>query len=1101
MKFTFARIQIAYFLTSVVILTALVYYAYESKERYDEEIADASFHHEVTKETGIISSGIRDSRGYAYGYSLTADSSFVDKYSAAADTVFLHLKQLKQLGLQSPSLRANVDSLEYYLNKRMDYSEQLIDLRAKKGLNPVVALVSQPYRNLVMESVGKHISAIQQQEVLALKEKEKETEEGLNSYYIALWSLIAFGLVLFIVNFRDITERKEIELALSKSEAFHKGVLSSLSAHIAVVDKNGQIVEVNQAWNAFANENGDTLMLGSGKGSNYFEVCQKAADAGDRIASDALSGMQAVLNNNLPVFYMEYPCHAPDEDRWFAMRVKHFYSDKPMIVVTHLDITDRKLAEEKLQESERNLLSVFDNTSDSIWSVDREHRLVSFNKPFAERFRSFTFRDPIIGEVNTDTVPEMFRPDLKAKYDRALNGEYFTDEEHYIFHGQKHCFWVRYNPIVQQGKVTGIAIFATNITEQKLAEEMLQESERNLSSVFDNTSDSIWSIDREERFVSFNKAFTEEFHFFSKRYPVIGEASLDTVREDFRPTLKAIYSRALNGENLTLEEEYTLEGNTYWYSVRYNPIVKDNEVTGIAVFSSDITKRKLAEDALQQSHEKLRKLTEKVSVAIYQFKMAPDGTMSFPFMSKGIEQILQGVTPEQISNDVSIPFSSVHPEDLPLLMQSIEESRQNLTPWNVDYRNITKTGEIKWFKGSSIPEKKEDGTIIWHGFLEDFTVHRETLQKLDSLTRELQTLFNSIDEVLFSVDMVNYRTTQMSPACEKLYGYPPADFFSDPNLWKKVMHQDDAHILDGAYASMEEGEPFEMEYRIIRKDLEIRWIHASIKPSLDNADKLVRIDGIVRDITLRKKVEDLIKNTNEQLELRVRERTTELLEANTALEAFSYSVSHDLRSPLRTLIGISRMISKEYGRSLRPEVQDLFSHIEITGKRMYVIVEDLLKLARFSKEKLHTSEVNMNELFSTIWKNLQAQSPNNAAIEIDPLPLVKADESMLQQVILNLLSNAIKYSSKKTNPQIKVGYKETEKEFVFYVKDNGTGFDMEFYDRLFTPFQRLHSLQEFEGTGVGLTVAKRIIERHHGEIWAVSKVDEGATFYFTLPIN
>ncbi len=279
----------------------------------------------------------------------------------------------------------------------------------------------------------------------------------------------------------------------------------------------------------------------------------------------------------------------------------------------------------------------------------------------------------------------------------------------------------------------------------------------------------------------------------------------------------------------------------------------------------------------------------------------------------------------------------------------------------------------------------------------------------------------------------------------------------------------------------------------------LTWFYIHAKPVTDENKTVIGICIAVNDITASKQAEEEIRQLNMGLEERVKERTTELIEANTALEAFSYSVSHDLRSPVRSVMGFAQIINKEHGHALNAELKELFTHIESSSKRMNAIIDDLLALAKCGKDRLQRADVNMDGLFYGVWDNLLFASSHRATLQIQPLPVVSGDSSMLEQVVVNLLSNAIKYSSKKEKPVINVSYNEAGDKFTFCVKDNGAGFDMKNYNRLFNPFQRLHSIGEFEGTGIGLTLIKRIVEKHGGEVWAEGEVGQGASFYFTLP--
>lgn len=284
-----------------------------------------------------------------------------------------------------------------------------------------------------------------------------------------------------------------------------------------------------------------------------------------------------------------------------------------------------------------------------------------------------------------------------------------------------------------------------------------------------------------------------------------------------------------------------------------------------------------------------------------------------------------------------------------------------------------------------------------------------------------------------------------------------------------------------------------------KADGTVSWFYIHAKPVTGEDKTVIGICIAVSDITASKQAEEEIKKLNTGLEERVKERTTELMEANTALEAFSYSVSHDLRSPVRSVMGFAQIINKEHGHALNAELKELFTHIESSSKRMNAIIDDLLALAKCGKDKLHKTNVNMHNLFYGVWDNLLFSTAHKATLKMQEMPVVYADSSMLEQVVVNLLSNAIKYSSKKEKPEITVGCEEGAESYTFFVKDNGAGFDMKNYNRLFNAFQRLHSIGDFEGTGIGLTLIKRIVEKHGGEVWAEGVVGEGASFYFTLP--
>ncbi len=299
--------------------------------------------------------------------------------------------------------------------------------------------------------------------------------------------------------------------------------------------------------------------------------------------------------------------------------------------------------------------------------------------------------------------------------------------------------------------------------------------------------------------------------------------------------------------------------------------------------------------------------------------------------------------------------------------------------------------------------------------------------------------------------------------------------------------------------SILQGNALSYESSYLKTDGGKMWLIVDGKPIMDGEKKIMGICIAITDISHRKKAEEELKRQNLELEQKVKERTVELTEANTALEAFSYSVSHDLRAPVRSVMGFSKIIHDEYRQGMNEELKELFGHIDISSKRMNTIINDLLVLAKYGKDHLNRTQVNITDIFKTVWDELLFTAPHKATLEMQQMPMVYGDRSMLQQVVINLLSNAIKYSSKKEKPRVTVSFKESPQSVTIYIKDNGVGFDMRFHDRLFGAFQRLHGISEFDGTGVGLMLVRRIIERHGGKVDGEGKVDKGATFYFSLP--
>ena len=278
----------------------------------------------------------------------------------------------------------------------------------------------------------------------------------------------------------------------------------------------------------------------------------------------------------------------------------------------------------------------------------------------------------------------------------------------------------------------------------------------------------------------------------------------------------------------------------------------------------------------------------------------------------------------------------------------------------------------------------------------------------------------------------------------------------------------------------------------LRNEIELRLKHEAVA---DGSRKALL--SVVEDEKLARK--DL-KTLNEELEQRVIERTNQLQIANNELEAFSYSVSHDLRAPLRAVHSFTKILSEDYGEVLDAEGKRICGIIESSSVHMGQLIDDLLAFSRIGRTEFNRSKINMASLTKSIYSDTTTPAERTRIdFNVSKLPTAYGDITAIKQVITNLLSNALKYSSNAEKSEIIVGFECINNETVYYIKDNGVGFEMKYAPKLFGMFQRLHSAKEFEGNGVGLAIVQRIIHRHGGRVWAEAEVGKGATFYFTLP--
>jgi len=270
--------------------------------------------------------------------------------------------------------------------------------------------------------------------------------------------------------------------------------------------------------------------------------------------------------------------------------------------------------------------------------------------------------------------------------------------------------------------------------------------------------------------------------------------------------------------------------------------------------------------------------------------------------------------------------------------------------------------------------------------------------------------------------------------------------------------------------------------------------------AFQNEEKEKRAQELIVANRELKNAEDSIRKLNEELEQKVIERTAELEAVNKELGSFSYSVSHDLRAPIRAINGYTRIIVEDYGEKLDDEGNKALRSIINNSKKMGELIDDLLAFSKLGRKQVTLAEVSMSDLVQSLIHDLMFEDGENIPVfKLLALPPAKVDKSLIRQVWINLISNAIKYSKYKSITTIEIGAYEEGGMVVYYVKDSGAGFDMQYYDKLFGVFQRLHSQEEFEGTGIGLAIVQKIVDRHKGTVWAESILDKGTTFYFSLP--
>lgn len=554
--------------------------------------------------------------------------------------------------------------------------------------------------------------------------------------------------------------------------------------------------------------------------------------------------------------------------------------------------------------------------------------------------------------------------------------------------------------------------------------------------------------------------------------------------------MQALQRALQSGEPQTIEYPMTTPEGAQYYEAR---LVANSAETALIIVRQ-ITDRLQAEQALRLQEERYRRIVEDMPALICRFRA--DGVLTY--VNQHYCDYF-GAAKSELEGRNFFEF-------IPLAEQAAV--RQHYASLDAEHPVVTyihqvrlPDGSLRWQRWTDRALCDEQGNVIEYQSI-GIDITQSYVSQLE-LKASQELLCNTLRAARAGIWEWNIPTNQLTWSDESylLLGLEPGSVPPTYQAWMNaIIPEDRNRIATQVMNAIQYRANLDIEYRVRHPDGSLHWLRSVGNVRLDEQGEVVAMFGIVLEITAQKQIEQEIRSLNEALEQRIQARTAELEAANRDLESFTYSVSHDLRSPLRGVEGYARLLQEDYASLLPAEAQDLLANILKYTHWMSTLIDALLQFSRLGRKEPNRQMVDMRQLAQSVMQRLVEHEPERQIeVHIAALPPAQADPTLIEQVWVNLCSNALKYTRPRPLARIEIGHQNSSGETAYFIRDNGVGFDMQYADRLFGVFQRLHLADEFEGVGIGLANVKRIVERHGGKVWAHAEVNRGATFYFTLP--
>ncbi|MFW9806270.1 MAG: PAS domain S-box protein, partial [Candidatus Thorarchaeota archaeon] len=807
---------------------------------------------------------------------------------------------------------------------------------------------------------------------------------------------------------------------------------------------------------------------------------------------------------------------------------------------TLLDITERKVFEKALQQSEEKYRSLLDNIPQRVFYKDLNSVYVAVNPAFAQSLGVSPAE--VIGKTDYDFFPEELAERYRSNDKKVLETlETIEYDEPFIENEQPRIAHTVKSPFRDdEGNIVGILGIYWDITESQKAAEAWREQESRYRTIVEQSLMGIAIVPRGFQSIAFvNPKMCDILGYTQEELLSLSPEGVSTL---VHPDDVAIIDDYLNNRLKDKEPGEPIQvrmihksGSEIWADFSAGAI-EYGQVPAVQVSVIDITKRINAETEVLRERQVFKTIAEGAIQAKDTSELSQGllkgiisslgfdfGTIRLYDEKKNVLRYtaLVGI---EISDTVSeIPLTPEFGDEYIIIQTALNKNPEFISDVSKELTSkkyLQRLKNIGALSSVAYPILDDNNDLLGvlslasnspriysEGDKETFSaivnmigsvLERKKAEKaLQISERRYRELLTNISEGMAIADL-DENILFVNKAFEDMLGYSREELIGTSIL--NIIVEEDRQIILLQTEKRRKGESTAYTHRFVTKDGGQRIVRVSPVPSRDDDGQVDGTIAVVNDITERIQKDLEIQRLNEELAQRVEERTAELAAANKELEAFSYSVSHDLRAPLRTIDGFSQALLEDYSDVLDTTGKDFLSRVRSAASHMGSLIEDLLILSRVTRAEMDRVDVNLSDMAKELIDELQEiEREREVDVKISEDLYARCDQRLIKLVLQNLLENAWKFTSKVSNSQIEFGCVEKAGESRFFIKDNGAGFNMDYKDKLFAPFQRLHQVDDFPGSGIGLATVQRIINRHGGKVWAESVIGEGSTFYFTIP--